>query len=128
MAACPRENDVQLSENKYSRITSPVTALSDYANKLENNVKQRYLEKISAIGIDPVLMKGQNFEPDCLPPVESTDLLFYLVLETSFYTKRQFKAFRSLQAYNQMVSGFISSVQGHIINNKFIVFAHVQVD
>lgn len=128
MAACPRENDVQLSENKYSRITSPVTPLSDYANRLENNVKQRYLEKISAIGIDPVLKEGQNFEPDCLPPVESTDLLFYLVLETSFYTKRQFKAFRSLQAYNQMVSGFISSVQGHIINNKFIVFAHVQVD
>lgn len=128
MAACPRENDVQLSENKYSRITSPVTPLSDYANRLENNVKQRYLEKISAIGIDQVLKEGQNFEPDCLPPVESTDLLFYLVLETSFYTKRQFKAFRSLQAYNQMVSGFISSVQGHIINNNFIVFAHMQVD
>ena len=125
MAACPRENDVQLSENKYSRITSPVTPLSDYANRLENNFKQRYLEKISAIGIDPVLKEGQNFAPDCLPPVESTDLLFYLVLETSFYTKRQFKAFRSLQAYNQMVSGLISSVQVHS-NNKSIVLANVR--
>ena len=77
--------------------------------------KQRYLEKISVIGIDPVLIEGKHFEADCLPPVESTDLLFFLVLETSFYTQQQFKAFRSLEAYNQMVSGFIASVQGHII-------------
>lgn len=84
---------MQLSENKYSRITSPVIPLSDYANRLENKVKLRYLEKMSAIGIDPVLMEGKNFEPDCLPPVELTKLLFYLVLETSFYSKQQFKAF-----------------------------------
>ena len=34
-----------------------------------------------------------------------------------------FKAFRILQAYNQLVSGSISSVQGHIINDKFVVLA-----
>ena len=61
---------------------------SDYANKLEPKVKKRYLEKISAIGIDPVLIEGKNFQPDCLLPVESTDLLFYLVLETSSNTKQ----------------------------------------
>ena len=61
-----------------------------------------------------------------MPPVESTDILCYLVLETSFYTQQQFKAFRSLEAYNQMVSGFIASVQGHIIANKFLVLAKVR--
>ncbi|XP_078349685.1 uncharacterized protein LOC144634562 [Oculina patagonica] len=100
--------------------------LSDYAKKLEPHVKQRYLDKISVIGIDPVLIEGKHFEADCLPPVESTDLLFYLVLETSFYTQQQFKAFRSLEAYNQMVSGFIASVQGHIIADKFVVLAKVR--
>ena len=100
--------------------------ISDYAKKLEPLVKQRYFNKISAIGIDPVLIEGKHFEADCLPPVESTDLLFYLVLETSFYTQKQFKAFRSLEAYNQMVSGFITSVQGHIIANKFVVLAKVR--
>lgn len=100
--------------------------LSEYAKKLELRVKQRYMEKISAIGIDPVLIESKNFEPDCLPPVECTDLLFYLVLETSFYTQQQFKAFRSLEAYNQMVSGFITSVKGHIIANKFVVLAKVR--
>ena len=100
--------------------------ISDYAKKLEPLIMQRYLEKISAIGIDPVLIEGKHFEADSLPPVESTDLLFYLVLETIFYKQQQFKAFRSLEAYNQMASGFIASVQGHIIANKFIVLAKVR--
>ena len=100
--------------------------ISDYAKKLDIKVRERYLQKISTIGIDPVLIEGKSFEPDCLPPVESTDLLCYLVLETSFYTQKQFKSFRSLEAYNQMVSGFVSDVQGHIISNKFVVLAKVR--
>ena len=54
-------------------------------------------------------------------PVEATDLLSYLVLDTSYYTKTQFKAFRSLQAYNHMVSGFMTSVQGKVVNGKRFV-------
>ena len=93
MAPHPQENEVKSSENIEEKAPIP---LSEYANQLEPKVKKRYLEKISVIGIDPVLIEGKNFEPDCLPPVESTDLLFYLVLETSYYTKQQFKAFKSL--------------------------------
>ena len=126
MAFRPQQSEVNNlnnpCENSKQKLSIPLLV---YANKLEEKVKKRYVEKISAIGIDPVLIEGKNFEPDCLPPVESTDLLFYFVLKTSYYTKQQFKAFRSLQAYNQMVSGFISSVQGHIINDKFVVlFRH----
>ena len=54
------------------------------------------------------------------------DLLFYLVLETSYYTRQQFKAFQSLQVYNHMVSGFTSSVQGHIVKDNFVVSAKVR--
>ena len=68
-----------------------------------------------------MIIESKNFQPDCLPPVESTDLLFYLVLEMSFYTQEQLKSFRSLEVYNQMVSGFITSLKGHIIANKFVV-------
>ena len=96
---------------------------------VEEHVKQRYLQNISSIGVDRALIEGKltlrTRQPDCLPPVESIDLLFYLVLETSFYAQQQFKAFRSLQAYNQMVSGFIASVQGHILADKFVVLAKV---
>ena len=91
MALNTQENEVKSSENVSEKASIP---LSDYApNKLEPQVKKCYLEKISAIGIDPVLIEGKNFQPDCLPPVELMDLLFYHVLETSYYTKLQFKAF-----------------------------------
>ena len=80
--------------------------------------------------VNPVLIEGKltlrTRQPDCLSPVESIDLLFYLVLETSFYSQQQFKVFRSLQAYNQMVSGFIASAQGHTLADKFVVLAKVR--
>jgi len=115
--------EANLSANPDVGIHPP---FSGYAKKLEPRVRQRYLEKFSVIGIDPVLIESKNFQPDCLPPVESTGLLFYLVLETSFFTQQQFKVFRSLEPYNQMVSGFITSVKGHIIANKFVVLAKVK--
>ena len=44
----------------------------------------------------------------------------YLVLETSYYSLKQFKAYKSLEIYNQMVSGLITSVQVKIIRNMFL--------
>ena len=84
--------------------------LSDYAKSLESRVRERYSQKISVIRVDPASIPAEQFSPECLPPVEVLDLLSYLVLETSFYTNKQFKAFKSLEAFNQMVSGFVTSV------------------
>ena len=58
--------------------------------------------------------------------MESIDLVSFLVLETSYYTQNQFKAFKTLQAYNQMVSGFIKSVEGHLISGNYIVIGKVR--
>ena len=71
--------------------------------------------------MDPVTIPNEQFNTECLPPIERTDLLSYLVLETSFYTKQQFKTYKSLQAYNFMVSGFITSIQGCIVSGKHVV-------
>ena len=78
--------DVSECEQKSEKAWISSSPLSVYAKKLEPLVKQRNLEIISVIGIDPVRIEGKHFEADCLPPMESTDLLFYVVLETSFYT------------------------------------------
>ena len=100
--------------------------LSDYANNLDPHVKKRYSEKISCVGIDPILIPEEMYDPNCLPPVESMDLPSSLVLETSYYSKDQFKAFRSLEAYNQLVLGFVSCMKGHKIGNNYIVLGKVR--
>lgn len=77
-----------------------IPVLSDYVKGLEVHVKRRYLEKIAIIGLDPAAVPSEQFKPECLPPVEATDLLSYLVLDTSYYIKQQFKAYKSLEAFN----------------------------
>ena len=88
------ENEAKSSKNPDDNCSLPI---SEYVKKLEPRVKLRYLEKISVIGIDPVLIEGKHFEPDCLPPVESTDLLCYLVLETSFTPSNSLKLSKALK-------------------------------
>ena len=38
------------------------------------------------IGLDPATLWHTKLDPDCLPPIEATDLLLYLVLDASYYT------------------------------------------
>src|SRR4029434_4078871 len=63
---------------------------------------------------------------DRLPPGEAMDLASYLVLETSFYTQESFKAYKSLQAYNYVVSGFVQSVKGKRFDGKYVVVGKVK--
>ena len=92
-------------------LCSKIPILSEYCRKLDDHVKRRYLEKIAEVGVDPV---------------EATDLLSYLVLETTFYTKQQFKTYKSSEAYNFMVSGFITSIQVCIVSGKHVVAGKVR--
>ena len=113
-------------ETKPKVLDKPSIVLSEYGERLENHVKCRYLDKIAVIGVDPASLFNSQLDPECLPPVEAGDLVSYLVLETSFYTLQQFKCFKSLEAYNQMVSGFITSVQGKVVSDKFVVIGKVR--
>ena len=97
--------------------------LSECANTLDPLVKKRYMQKIACIGVDPfVIFHAKNTMPNVfLPPSRLTSFrILYLVLKTSHYNKEQFKVFKSLQAYNQLVSGFVQSVHGLIIAGKHV--------
>ena len=89
-------------------LSKDIPVLSEYAKGLQTHVKRRYFQKISQVGVDPASISSDQFDPECLPSVEATDLVSYLVWETSYYTKQQFKCHKSLEAYNQMVSGFVT--------------------
>lgn len=103
-----------------------VPVLSEYAKSLDSHIKRRYLQKVSLVGVDPASIPSDQFDPDCLPPIEATDLVSYLVLETSYYTKQQFKAYKSLEAFNQMVIGWVKSVRGKLISGRYVVVGKVK--
>ena len=117
---------VKLNQMKMLKLRLPylfLIMLRSWTSELKSATRT----KSQPLGLIPCyLREGKHFEPDCLPPMEATDILSYLVLETSYYTQKQFKAFRSLEAYNQMVLGFIASIKGHIVANKFVVLAKVR--
>ena len=84
--------------------------LSVYAESLSEEAKTRYKEKLNIIDrFDPFTGTAGELA-DRSPPVEAADILLYLVLQTSFITAKQFKARKSLEAYNQFVSGWVKEV------------------
>ena len=103
-------------------------ALFDYVKKLDVKVRERYLKKISTIGIDPVLIGGKRFEPDCLPPVESTHLLCYFVSKISYYTQKSPPQSRGLQSnldyYREGWNNKLRSLFGMRGRPRRTMFAH----
>ena len=68
-----------------------IPVFSEYAKTLGCRVKERYLQKISVIGVPPANLQTDEFSPECLPPVEVLDLLSYRLLETSYYKNNSSK-------------------------------------
>lgn len=79
--------------------------LSNYGRSLAKDVQERYIKKISILGLrDPyILMKDQCIQCtnklDLVPEVTYPDIFNYLVLTKSAYTLDEFKAFKSHEAY-----------------------------
>ena len=66
--------------------------LSDYASKLPTEVKSRYIKKLELINnVDPFeIDKGTTVQCE-FPLVDASDIVSYLVLQTSFITAQQYK-------------------------------------
>ena len=103
--------------------------LSEYTKTLDPKTKRRYVDKISLCdGIDPYMMKSKEFSQDFndLPAIEFPDISNYLVIHTSFYTGKQMKAFKSLEAYNYFVCGWVHDVGIKIVEDENrLIFARV---
>ena len=99
---------------------------SAYAQKLAGAAKSWCTEKISLInGLDPFLITSSGIEKQPLPHVEANDLVSYLVLQTSFVSAKQFKVHKSMEAYNQFVSGWIKYIPAWNINAKSVITGRV---
>ena len=99
--------------------------LSSYAENLSFDAKRRYKDKIKIINdLDP-FANGLGELIDAVPPVEASDLVSYLVLQTSFVTSKQFKAHKLLDAYNQFVCGWVKDVKTWVIAGKYVTMGQV---
>lgn len=102
--------------------------LSDYVEGLPDEAKSRYKDKISLInGLDPFSSDycSKLVESESYPPLDSCDLLSYLVLKTSFLTLEQFRARKGLDAYNQFVSGWVKEIKTWSVSGKYLTVGRV---
>ncbi|KAJ8917000.1 hypothetical protein NQ315_012916, partial [Exocentrus adspersus] len=95
-----------------------------------SDVAKRYLGRIYAIGgLDPFVIqeKDISYDPKNFPPVTNMDLVSYLVLTTSYYTKQQMKAYKSLNAFIKFFqAGFVTKWGVVKINNFALILAKVK--
>ena len=93
-----------------------------YVQSLSTEAKARYENKIKLIGgVDLYYTKlGKD-----IPPVDAADLLSYIVLQTSYLSSQQFKARKSLEAYNQFVCGWVKEVKTWLVSEKYLVKGRV---
>ena len=108
--------------------------LSDYANQLPVNEKQRYETKLRPIGFDPYTIDFSQVpsnEQD-FPDITYPDIVNYLVLQTSWITMDKIKAYKSLESYNYFISGLVHGVRWmdckNDRNDKAVIVSAVSCD
>lgn len=84
--------------------------LSAYARDLRGPAKVHYEQKVHLCGgIDPFDFSSDEAVCDmkCYPRIEFTDIKDYLVDGTSFTTRGELKAYKSMDVQNYVTSGWI---------------------
>ena len=95
--------------------------LHDYSKCLAADVRKRYIEKISKIDfIDPYLLKPTdlNYDSNVLPQVSYPDIVNYLLFAPSPMTGEQLKCYKSMDAYNYYLSGFVKKL---VLNSSRVI-------
>ena len=85
-----------------------------YINTLEAKERARYEYKISLIGgRDPYALGKDEFVTfyNCLPQITYIDIVNYLINTKSAYTFEQLKAYKSMEAVNQLCNGWVRYIK-----------------
>ena len=101
-----------------------------YAESLANVTSSRYHDKLFLInGEDPyeTPKKDWNFVPNTLPAIAYPDIVNYCVYSQSAYTLNDLKGYKSLEAYNQFIGGWVSDVCAREVKGHVVVTARVRV-
>jgi len=101
-----------------------------YASTLSADVKKRYDRKISVINDrDPYEIAKKDWLHDVTkyPDISYFDICNYLVYTISYYTQDEMRAYKSLDAYNYFIHGWVQDVSNILINDLCLLTAKVSV-
>ena len=79
-------------------------------DSLDAPSQKRYTKKICLIGgIDPNTIYNSLFETklEPFPSVTAYDIVYYLIYNSSTFTHDRAKAYKSLEAYNRVIEGWV---------------------
>ena len=102
-----------------------------YVDTLDGLSRQRYLDKLRMIDdVDSYTLPSGSWSKDeaSFPAVSYPDSIKYLIFGKSFYTMDDMKAWKSLEAYNQLTSGWICDLSVFVKNGYHVVSAKVSYD
>ena len=107
---------------------SITTNASDCMEKLNPTTTKWYKEKVIG-SVDPYCIEGDdaNSTEATLPDITYADVVNYLVFCPSPYTAEGMKSYKSLEAYNQVLEGWVTKVKVYWHTDKVAVI-HGQVD
>ena len=87
---------------------------TDYFNNLDPPIQNRYKEKLEVIGnIDPYSARDSHFSAKIgnFPLICYLDIVNYLVFSLSPFSADDMSAYKSLEAYNHSIEGWVRDVK-----------------
>ena len=106
-----------------------MASLRNYLESLSTDAKDRYLEKIKLVdNTDPYTDSKKTWSRavEDYPGVSYPDIVAYLLLTKSAYTNEELKNYKSLEAYNQFVCGWVRDISlKKSANENILVHARV---
>ena len=113
-------------------MASRASSETAYVDSLDQLHLKRYKEKLSLIGgLDPYAVPRDSvvFDVAAFPKVTYPDIVNYLVFGPSPFTMEDMRAYKSLEAYNQFVCGWVRDL-GVILakDDVFVLVARVRHD
>ena len=89
-------------------------AVANYLESLDSTAYQRYLEKLGSIRLDKcpydILETEWVDDVTCWPPVTYPDVYTYLIDTPGQFTRESLKAYKSLEAYNYALNGWVQAL------------------
>ena len=101
---------------------------SSYFQSLDPPTQKRYREKIELLGqVDPYDIQECYLAEDVesLPVVTYLDIVNYFIFTPSPYTSEDMKAYKSLEAYNQVLNGWVRDVRNFSKKDYILVIGKV---